>query len=130
MPGLGCLPGACTASPPGEVSVRLPCTLEPHTAFGTAQRLVEPEVAALQRQVPAQAAGPEWWGGVLHPQSARQGPRPGAQGQGLVGGPGADGEHSTFLAAEGPGLNSRFSILQKPPALHRRALQQAGVDSS
>lgn len=84
---------------------------------------------------PAEAGASEGRGArgagcVLHPQSARQGPQPGAQGQGLVGRPGVDSEHSTFLAAEGPGLNSCLSILQKPPALHLRALQRVGVDSS
>lgn len=89
-----------------------------------------PRWPAWQRQVPARAAGPEGGaGGASPPECAGQGPQRRAQGRRLVrspprrspplGRPEAS-ERSTFLAAEGPGRNSRCFILQKPQALHPR----------
>ena len=140
-PSLG--PAVCP--PPGEEfpAVLTPYTPEPQGDFQAGQRLVEPQGGRPSRDRCQRGPRGQRGGlGVLHHRSA-----PGrglgwrAQGRCPVHSPPRtaaprsagrrpDSEHSTFLAAEGPGWNSRCFILQKPQALHPRAPKGLGVDSS
>eukprot|EP00069_Balaena_mysticetus_P014937 bmy_08933T0 len=124
-------------------SVLTPYTPEPQGDFQAGQRLVEPQGGRPSRDRCQRGPRGQRGGlGVLHHQSAPgRGLGRRAQGRCLVRSPPRtaaprsagrrpDSEHSTFLAAEGPGWNSRCFILQKPQALHPRAPKGLGVDSS